>query len=98
VAAAVVLAFLALANAELTWTAERISFKTSLFGAASEKSEFATRGEVLRLLKVALADAEGRMNETNYLMMQRMLETVEAERRYDLMSMRRGSELNRAKN
>jgi hypothetical protein len=87
VAAMAVLAFLALANAELTWNSEEFSFKThwAFWGGADE--EFYTKKETLSILKNVLDDYEIRMTESNMIMLRRMLDLVEEERRLDLQRM-----------
>ena len=42
---------------------------------------------MLDILKTVLDDYEGRMTETNFLMIQKLLDTVEEERRQDLQRM-----------
>jgi len=87
VAAMVLLAFLALANAELTWNSEEFSFKTHWAARGSAGSEYYTKEEMLSILKSVLDDYEGRMMEGNLLMLKKMLDTVEAERYFDLQKM-----------
>jgi hypothetical protein len=84
VAAMALLAFLALANAELTWNKEEFSFRTNWISSPSSGSEYYTKGEMLDILKTVLDDYESRMTEANWLMMSKMLDTVEEERRLDL--------------
>ncbi len=79
-AAAVLLAFLALTNAEVSWEKGRFSFRTSLLPAAASGSNYYTKSEMRDLVRSALDDTEARMNETNYLMMQRVMDTMEQER------------------
>jgi len=79
-AAAVLLAFLALTNAEVSWEKGRFSFRTSLLPAAASGSNYYTKSETRDLVRSALDDTEARMNETNYLMMQRVMDTMEQER------------------
>ncbi len=84
VAAAILLAFLALGNAEITWEKGRFSFKTKLVPGYDPGAEYYTKSEARDLVRRALDDAEARMMETNYLMMQRVLDTMEQERWNDL--------------
>ena len=79
-AAAVLLAFLALTNAEVTWEQGRFSFRTSLMPAAASGSHYYTKSETRDLVREALDDTESRMTETNYLMMQRVMDTMDQER------------------
>jgi hypothetical protein len=80
VAAMVLICLLAVANTELTWTRDGFSFRTGLFRRAPEPAKFYTKSEVRDLMKRALDDSEMRTNETNYLMLQKMLDTVEQDR------------------
>jgi hypothetical protein len=84
VAAAVVLAFLALANAEIRWNREGFSFRTSLIARQAPAADYYTKEEVLRLVRAALDDSESRMMEASRLMILQGLDTAEAERYYDL--------------
>ena len=77
VAATVLICLLAIANTELTWTHDGFSLRTGLFRRAPEQTKYYTKSEVRDLMKRALDDSEMRTNETNYLMLQKMLDTVE---------------------
>lgn len=89
VAALMVFAFLALANADITWNQNGFSFRTHLVPAArSQSQEYYTKAEVRDILRKVMDESESRLTDTNYLMMQRMLETVELERRWDLVLMK----------
>ncbi len=79
-AAAVLLAFLALTNAEVSWEKGRFSFRTSLLPAAASGSNYYTKPETRDIVRRALDDTESRIYETNYLMMQRMMDTMDQER------------------
>jgi hypothetical protein len=79
-AAALLLAFLALTNAEVSWENGRFSFRTSLLPAPASGSSYYTKAETRDLVRGALDDTESRMTETNYLMMQRMMDTMDQER------------------
>ncbi len=83
-AAAVLLAFLALGNAEIKWETGSFSFKTRLAPWYGPGAEYYTKSEARDLVRRALDDTEARMMETNYLMMQRVLDTMEQERWNDL--------------
>jgi hypothetical protein len=89
VAALVVFAFLALANAEITWNENGFSFRTHLAPVVrSQSQEYYTKAEMRDILRKVLDESESRLMDTNYLMMQRMLETIEQERRSDLVLMK----------
>jgi hypothetical protein len=80
VAAMVLLCFLALANTELTWSNSGLSIRTSLFRHTPEEREYYTKSEMRDIMKRALDDSEMRINEVNYLVAQKMLETMERDR------------------
>lgn len=88
IAAMVMLCFLALANTQISWNSHGFSFSTRLFGGSESERDYYTKSEVLDIMKRALDDSELRMNETSYLMMQKMLDTVEQERWMDLRLVR----------
>jgi len=88
VAAMALICFLALANTEIRLNESGFSFTTSLFSRNARESEYYTKGEIRELMKRALDDSESRVNESNYLMMQKMLDTVEQERWMDLRFVR----------
>jgi hypothetical protein len=77
IAAMALLCLLALANVELTKTRDGFTLRSNLFRRSSEQKEYYTKTEVRDLMKRALDDSEIRTNETNYLMLQKMLDTVE---------------------
>lgn len=95
VAAVVLLAFLALANAEFTWNSEEFSFKTHWAAWGADGTDYYTKEEMLDILKSVLDDYEARMTESNLSMIKKMLDTVEAERHLDLQRM---ASLNRNRN
>jgi len=88
IAAMVMLCFLALANTQIRWNSNGFSFSTRLFGGNGSAPDYYTKSEVRDIMKRALDDSELRMNETSYLMMQKMLDTVEQERWLDLRLVR----------
>ena len=98
VAAMVVITFLALANAQITWNKEGFSFSAHLFPRRGTQQDFYTKAETRDLLKRVLDDSESRMNETNYLMMQRMLDTIEQDRWMEFRLIRDQAAHNRSKN
>jgi hypothetical protein len=87
-AAAIVLAFLALANAEITWNDSGFAFRTHLLGGSPQPKDYYTQSEVRDLLKRVVDDTEGRVMETNYLLIQQLLDTMEEERFRDLRLVR----------
>ena len=88
IAAMVLICFLALANAQITWNRDGFSFKTGLFGGNASTGEYYTKSEVRDIMQRALDDSERRMDEASYGMMQKMLDTVEQERWMDLRLVR----------
>jgi len=97
-AAVIVLAFLAIANAEITWNRDGFSFRTRMFRKMEAPSEYYTKAEVRDLLKSVVDDTESRVMETNYLMLQRMMDTIEEDRWLDLRLVRGNSARNHNKN
>src|SRR5688572_16039357 len=89
VAALMVFAFLGLANADITWNENGFSFRTHLFPAArSQSPDYYTKAEFRDILRKVLDESESRLMDTNYQMMQRMLETIEQDRRSELVLMK----------
>lgn len=87
-AASIALAFLALANAEISFSREGLSFRTHLFPretSGMDASRYYTREEVLDLIKRVADDSEARLTEGNYLMIQRMLEIIGQQQERDFM-------------
>jgi hypothetical protein len=80
IAAMAVLAFLALANAQITWNHDGFAFKTRLLSGSSDSADVYTRGEVRDLVRRALDDAEYRLSQENLMMGQRVLDTIDQER------------------
>ncbi len=97
-AAVLLLAVLGLANAEISWTADGFSLRTRLFESGGTDGKHYTKEEVRDLLKVVLNDSEARMSEANFLMMQRMMDTIAAERKLELRLVGLRSENSRTKN
>ena len=84
VAALVVFAFLGLANADITWNENGFSFRTHLAPIVRSQSQDSyTRAEMRDILRKVLDESESRSIDTNYMMMQRMLDTIEQEHRSD---------------
>jgi hypothetical protein len=88
VAAMILMAFLALANSQITWNKDGFTFSTQLWGERSAEKDYYTKTELRSILKRALDDSEFRTNEINYLMMQKILDTVEQDRWRDLRLIR----------
>ncbi len=97
-AAVVVLAVLALANAEFTWNRDGVVFRTHLLSSPGVPPAYYTKAEVRNLLKTVVDDTESRVMETNYLMMQRMMDTIEEDRRLDWRLVRGETARNHNKN
>ncbi len=86
-AAVLVLAFLALANAEVTWNKAGFSFRTHLLskpGAASDPGNYYTKAEVRDIIRRVADDTEGRMSDLTNVMILRMLDTLEREQQVDM--------------
>jgi len=93
IAAMLVISVLALANTHIRFDKEGFSFSTSLFAPKNPGREYYTKEETRNLLKQALDDTESRMNETTYLMMHKMYDTLEQERwMYSSLSQRRAAQ------
>jgi hypothetical protein len=88
IAAAFLMAFMALANTQVTWNKEEFSISMRLLPRELSDKDYYTKAELRSLLKQAFDDSEYRMTETNYLMMQKMLDMVEQDRWMDLRLIR----------
>jgi len=97
IAAMVVIGLLALGNTRITWNKNGFSFSARLFPWQDSGRDTYTKAEVRNLMKRALDDSELRMNETNYMMMQKLLETVEQDHWMDTRLVR-GHASNRNEN
>jgi hypothetical protein len=98
IAAMLVITLLALANLEITRKNGEFSLSMHLLGAGRPSVDYYTRSQVRDLLKQVMDDSESRQTETNYLMIQQLLDTVEHDRLVDLRYIRSQSDLNRGKN
>jgi hypothetical protein len=98
IAAMVLITFLALANTQITWNKDGFSFRAQMFAKREPVRDYYTKAEFRSMVKQALDDSESRMNETNYLMMQKMLDTVEQDRWMDLRLIRNNVSKNLSKN
>jgi hypothetical protein len=98
IAAMLVFTILALANLEVTWKNDEFSLSMHLFGAGRSGEEYYTKNQMRDLLKQVMDDSESRQTETNFLMIQQLLDTVEHDRLVDLRYIRSQSDLNRGKN
>jgi hypothetical protein len=88
IAAMALITLLALANTQMSWNKEGFSFSTGFTRARELEKNYYTKAEFRNIMKQALDDSEFRTNETSYLMMQKMLDTVEQDRLMDLRFMR----------
>jgi hypothetical protein len=98
VAAMAVICLLALANTQVMWNKEGLSFSTSFFPGQKTGKDYYTKNELRDLLRQALDDSESRMNETSFLMMQKLLESIDQDRWMDLRLIRSSVAQNRNKN
>jgi hypothetical protein len=80
IAAMVVISFMALVNTQISWNKNGFSLSTHLLKQQDAQRDYYTKAELRNLLEQALDDTELRMNETNYSMMQKMLDTIEHDR------------------
>jgi len=84
VAAMLLLAFLGLANAEITWNKEGFAFRTHILPVPSSKfdpSTYYTKAEARSIIGRVADETEGRMLDANKLMIQDALEILEQEHR-----------------
>jgi hypothetical protein len=88
IAAMVLITIMALTNAQISWNKDGFSFSTTIFPGKEPGRDYYTKAEARNIMKQALEDSEFRTNETNYLMMQKMLDTVEQDRWSDLRLIR----------
>jgi len=91
IAAMIVFCFMALANTQVIWNKNGFSFSTHLFPRQETERDYYTKSELRDLMK----DALDYSNETNYLMMQKMLDTVEQDRWSDMHLIRSQGAKNR---
>jgi hypothetical protein len=98
IAAMALITLLALANTQVIWNKDGFFFSTRLFAAKATERNYYTKDETRDLLEQALDDSESRMSEINYLMVQKMLDTIEQERWMDLRLIRSSAAQNRDKN
>jgi len=98
VAAMALITLLAIVNTRVTWNKDGFSFSTRLFAGQETERDYYSKAETRDLVQQALDDSESRMSEVNYLMAQKMLDTVEQERWMDLRLIRGSSAQNRSKN
>jgi hypothetical protein len=88
IAAMVVMSFLAVSNVQIKWDKDGFSLTTRLFPERENARDYYTKSELREIVKRALDDSEVRTNETNYLMLQKLLDTVERDRWVDLRLVR----------
>jgi hypothetical protein len=79
IAAMAAICFLALSNTQVKYDRSGFSISTHLFARNAPERDFYTKGETREIMKRAANESE----EVNYLMMQRVLDTVERERWMD---------------
>jgi predicted anti-sigma-YlaC factor YlaD len=84
VAAMVIIGFMALANAQLSWDKNGFTFSTHFFTQHKTEGDYYTKAEMRDLMKEALDYTY----ETNYSMIQKALDTVEQDRRRDFRLIR----------
>ena len=78
VAAMVVLAFLAVSNAEITWNKEGFSFRTHLVTSpVLASSKYYNKAEVREIVRAVADDSEARLMEGNRVMLLRTMEYIE---------------------
>jgi predicted amidophosphoribosyltransferase len=98
IAAMAAVSFLALANTQITWNKNGFLFSTHLFAWNGGERNYYTKTELRNLMKQALDDSEFRINEANYLMVQKMLDMVEQDRWMDLHLARGRAAQNQSRN
>ncbi len=98
IAALVVLAFLALSNAEFTRTADGFSFKTHAFSREIPQGEYITKAEMLRVVKEAIRDSEAYMTESTAQQINAALDLVDKQMGQELQYVRSRYSQSRTKN
>ncbi len=88
IAAMALITLLALANTQISLNKDGFSFSARLFPGRQVERDYYTKAEFRNIVKRALDDSEYRTSETNFLMMQKMLDTVEQDRLMDLRFIR----------
>jgi|WetSurMetagenome_2_1015567.scaffolds.fasta_scaffold127127_2 hypothetical protein len=88
IAAMVLITLLALANTQVSLNKDGFSFSARLLPRRQVEQDYYTKAELRNIMKRALDDSEYRTNQTNFLMMQKMLDTVEQDRLLDLRFIR----------
>jgi hypothetical protein len=84
VAAMVLISLLALANTQVSWNKNGFSFSTHLFKRAEAERDYYTKDEVRNIMK----EGFDYTSETNYLMMRKMMDTIEQDRWRDMRLIR----------
>jgi anti-sigma factor RsiW len=87
IAAMLLLTVLALANSEIRWNKDGFHFSARLLSGSGADDVY-SKSETRALLKNVLDESESRMLETNYLLLQRMMDTLEQERLSDIQKIR----------
>jgi uncharacterized protein YbaR (Trm112 family) len=88
IAAMVVMSFLAVTNMQISWNKNGFSLSTRLLPEKGTPRDYYTKAELRDFVKRSLDDSESRINETNYMMMQKLLDTLERDRWNDLRLIR----------
>jgi predicted anti-sigma-YlaC factor YlaD len=84
VAAMVLISLLALANTQVSWNKNGFTFSTHFFARADVEQDYYTKAEVRNIMKQAFDYT----NETNFLMMRKMMDTIEQDRWSDMRLIR----------
>jgi hypothetical protein len=91
IAAMVLISLLALANTQVSWNKNGFTFSTHFFAQHNTEQDYYTKAESRDLIKEVLEYS----NETNYLMIQKVLDTVEQDRWRDIRLIRDQAAKNR---
>lgn len=87
IAAMLVISLMAITNSQIRWTKEGFFFSTHLLPTRPSVEAY-SKAETREILKKVLDESESRMLETNYLLLQRMMDTLEQERMSDIRKIR----------
>ncbi len=87
-AALVMLAFLALSNAEFTRTSDGFTFKTHAFSREQPQKDYITKPEMMRIVKEAVRDSEAYMNEDTRQRLNAALDLVDRQMGQELQYIR----------
>ncbi len=98
IAALVVLAFLAVSNAEFTRTSDGFTFKTHAFSRGTPSSEYYTKAEMQRFVKEAIRDSEAYMTDTTNQQLNAALDLVDKQMGQELQYVRSRYSQSKSKN